>query len=104
MFELPEDTALRRQGGIGARQSFAYQIIHQRLCALCELLGRCGNRRAETRLVELLAALGDRRDERDSETAAPIAEEIRKAGGAIVLIRPQLRVRDNANGYEEETV
>src|ERR1017187_4028207 len=69
-----------------------------------ELL-RCRSEcRADIRLVELLSALGHRRDERNPEAAAPIPEEIGEARSAIVLIRPQLRVRDDVNGHEEETV
>jgi len=51
-----------------------------------ELLGRSGNRRAETGLVELLAALGDGCHEGDAEAATPIAEEVGEAGGTIILI------------------
>jgi hypothetical protein len=51
-----------------------------------------------------LAALRDGRDERDPEAATPIAKEIGEAGRTVVLIRPQLRVRDDVNGNKEETV
>ena len=60
-----------------------------------ELLGRRGSRRTDICLVELMTTFGDRRDQRDAEVAAPIAEEVGEAGGTIVLIGSQLRIRDD---------
>src|SRR5579875_1294143 len=55
-------------------------------------------------LVEVLAALGERGGEGDAEGSAPVAEEVGKAGGAVVLVRAELGVGEHGERDEEEGV
>jgi hypothetical protein len=71
------DTALRQKAGQGAH-------------TLLQESGCLGKRRAHDRLVIIEATLACCGDEGDAEAAAPIAEEIGKAGGTIVLLGAQL--------------
>src|SRR5262245_60163904 len=54
--------------------------------------------------MELVPALSRRSDEGDTKTASPIPEEIREARSAVVLVGPQLRIRQHVDWYEEESV
>jgi hypothetical protein len=54
--------------------------------------------RAEDGLVNVSAAVAGRGDESDAKTAAPVAEKAGKAGGFVVLVRPELGVGDEIDG------
>ena len=79
MLELLKQAALSGYCGIRTREALAHQVIRKSMCARGKLLGRGNHGGADIRLVKLLAALGDRRDECDAETASPIQEEVGEA-------------------------
>ncbi len=54
--------------------------------------------------MELVPAFRRRRNERNTKTASPIAEKVGEAGSLIVLVRPELRIGEHADGHEEEPV
>src|SRR6185312_1268752 len=54
--------------------------------------------------MKILAARACGRYKSNSKTASPVAKQIRQTGGFVVLVRPQLRVRNDIDGYEEEPV
>lgn len=54
--------------------------------------------------MKVLPPLAHCRDKRDAEAAAPVAKEVGKAGGAVVLAGLELGVSDDAERDKEESI
>src|SRR5579871_5707302 len=54
--------------------------------------------------MKLAAALRHGGDKGNSKATSPVAEKVGEAGGAIVLVRTQLRVGKHVHGDKEEAI
>jgi hypothetical protein len=72
MLELPKDAALRSYRGIRACEPLADEVIRQGVRARALRIAGTSRRRTDVRLVEFVAALGERRDKRDAKATAPV--------------------------------
>src|SRR5260370_36471099 len=90
--------------GVRTRKAFRNQIVRQRRDPIAQLLRRRADGRAEIGLMELAPAFCRRCDERDPKTTSPVPEKGRETRSPVVLVLPQLRVRQHIDGHEEESI
>src|ERR1700733_11652779 len=95
---------VRRGCGIRARVSLLNQVARERARSLTQLLGCRPDRRGEIGLMKLMPAFGRGSDEGDPKAASPIPEEVGETGCFVILVRPQLRIGNDVDGYEEEAI
>src|SRR5579872_209076 len=104
MLQLLVEIPMRRARGIWPGESFLNEIARQAGYSLAQLLGGRPNCRSQIRLMKFMPAFCSGGYKGDPEAASPIPEQIREAGGLIILIGTQLRVSNHVDRHEKESI
>src|SRR5271154_6101 len=104
MLQLLEYVTAGCRGCVGSRKSPRRQVIAQVVYSARQLLRGCAERRPNVVEVELLTAFCSCSNECNPKAASPVPEQIRQAGGPVVLFGLQLRVGQDIDRHEKEAV